>query len=735
MHAPRAAGGITVEKRTGFLYNIIVIRQNHIFVLVLVLSMLFTGLFSTAAVKRNADSNVLVITLDTTRADHIGIYGYDRAQTPHIDAVAGKGVRFEHAYSAVPLTFPSHCTIFTGTLPLYHNVRNNGRYKLPTQIDTLAEILGKKGFITAAFVSSFTVDSRFGLDQGFDIYNDNLVTKKGGVKTYISERPAAMVYEDFAAWFEGHSHKKFFAWVHFFDPHMPYAPPEPYKSQFRDDPYDGEIAYMDAYVGKIIGLLEKEQVLENTLIVLAGDHGEAFGEHGEYGHMMFCYEENLKVPLIFSSVNRLPENKTVEARAGLADIMPTVLDFLEIDWPGHLDGTSLLPVMGGNSADERVFYIESVFPWEALGCAPVKGLIEENYKFIDLPKPELYDLEKDPGEKENVYFKKNIKARRLKQSLDRLISTYDPLKFRSDRKLSPAEERKLRTLGYFSTGRKQPSGNLPDPKEKIGSLTAYIRGNRLRGEGKREEAEAQLKRAIEMNPSFSWPYSTLALVYVENGKTGAAMEILKQGISRNPEEYQLKIDYAMLLQKQSRTGEAVEILEGMLKSGKGMVDTGAEVNYLLADLYARKGDMEKAAVGYREALKTEPGNRVLKQKLVYILHRSGRLSEALAIYRGLEKETPNDPGLWMNLAVIYEQLNHNGRSKSYYEKLIKEKLINDHRVPVRIYYNYALLLAKTGNIKEAVKQMECFIDLCPPGDALKKTAEEHLKKWSNGVGE
>lgn len=652
-------------------------------------------LFGTPPVKKNTGPNVLIITLDTTRADRIGVYGYENAQTPNIDAIARKGVRFQNAYSPVPLTFPAHCSIFTGTLPLYHSVRNNGRYKLPHEIPTLAEILQNRGFITAAFVSSFTVDSRFGLDRGFHTYNDNLVTKKGQVKTYISERPAQLVYEDFAAWFETHSEKRFFAWVHFFDPHMPYAPPEPFKTQFRDNPYDGEIAYMDAYLGKIIRLLEEKQVLENTLIVIAGDHGEAFGEHGEFGHMMFCYEENIKIPLILYSNKELPHNKTITVRANLTDIMPTVLQFLDIPFPSHLDGVPLLPMIKGKSTDNRIFYVETVFPWEALGCAPVKGLLKGKYKFIDLPKPELYDLEKDPGEKENLYFKKNIEAKRLKQTLTHFTAKYDPLKFRAGRQLSPTEERKLRTLGYFSMSAKGPgTGNLPDPKEKIGSLTAYIEGNRLRGEGKREEAVVCFKRAIEINPSFSWPYSTLALVYIESGKTEEALAILKEGISRNPEEYQLKIDYAMLLKDRSRIDEAVKVLEGM-RGPEGimkgaMPDTGAEVHYLLGDLYSQKGDMEKAASDYREALKVEPGNLVLKQKLVYILHRSGKLTDALELYLELEKNSPEDTGLLFNLAVIYEQLNRIDRALLYIER---------------------------------------FIKLYSPDDDLKKTARQYLEKW------
>jgi len=712
-------------------------KGKKIFLSLTLISLVFSicsfYLFCKSPVKKYPDVNVLIITLDTTRVDRIGIYGYKPARTPHIDAIAREGVRFENAYTPVPLTLPSHCSIFTGTIPLYHNVRNNGRYRLPEQVDTLAEILKRRGFLTAAFVSSFTVDSRFGLDQGFDTYNDHLLVKKGLVKTYHSERPASLVFEDFSFWFKIHSsknkNKKFFAWVHFFDPHLPYSPPEPFKSRFQKNPYDGEIAFMDVYVGKIIDLLKEKQVLQRTLIVIAGDHGEAFGEHGEFGHMMFCYEENLKVPLIVYCHNRLPGNRKIVSRANLTDILPTILDFLGITIPSHqhLQGTSLLPLIeeGKIEVEERIFYIESLFPKESLGCAPVRGLITGDFKFIDLPRPELYNLEKDPCEKENLFLKKNATANKLKHTLFQFIKQYDALalRFKSGRTLSLEDERKLKSLGYFSTSQKRSEvGKPPDPKDKVDSLTEFIKGNRSRGEGKIDEALLHFNRAIEMSPTFSWPYSTLALVYFENGKIEEAIKVLKKGIARNPEEYQLRIDYAMLLKKQSRFDEAIKILHAL--DIQGPVDSGTEINYLLGDLYTEKGDIERAILSFQKALETEPENQVIKKKLVYLLHKSQKFSKALEIYLELEKAAPNDTGLLFNMAVLYDQLGKYILSKSYYKKLISKK------PPVRAYFSYAVLLAKTGDLKEALKQMRRFIDNYSPNDALKKSARQYLKEWN-----
>ncbi|GAH87365.1 unnamed protein product, partial [marine sediment metagenome] len=233
-----------------------------------------------------------------TRTDRLGCYGYQKAKTQNLDSIAANGVLFMNAYCQVPLTTPSHCSILTGTYPLYHQVRNNGNYSLSPDLTTLAEILKGRGFQTAAFVSSFTVDSRLGLDQGFDVYDDNFVEGQA-FKSLNSERKAENVFASFSRWLDQNQSGQFFCWVHFFDPHLPYDPPSPFREEFPDDPYDGEIAYMDHYTGKVVEKLREKKLLGRTLIILAGDHGEAFGEKEEVGHGIFLYEGTMRVPLLF----------------------------------------------------------------------------------------------------------------------------------------------------------------------------------------------------------------------------------------------------------------------------------------------------------------------------------------------------------------------------------------------------------------------------------------------------
>ncbi|MFC2158560.1 sulfatase, partial [Acidobacteriota bacterium] len=258
----------------------------------------------TTVITRNSDINVLLITLDTTRADRLGCYGYSKAKTPFLDFLAQNGVRFSNAYCQVPLTLPSHCSILTGTYPTFHNVHNNGTYSLDPSHLTMTEVLQSKDFQTGAFLASFSVDSRFGLDQGFDLYDDNF-QEGSPFKAVNSERTAEDVYSRFSAWLDEFHTQQFFSWVHFFDPHLPYRPPDSYAIDFSENPYDGEIAYMDSYIGAVIKKLRDKNILGKTLIIIAGDHGEGLGDKVETGHGIFLYDNVMRVPLIFYAENLL----------------------------------------------------------------------------------------------------------------------------------------------------------------------------------------------------------------------------------------------------------------------------------------------------------------------------------------------------------------------------------------------------------------------------------------------
>ena len=333
--------------------------QNRIFfyvipqvVVVIIISWIFISFKNKDEVKKSDDLNVLLVTLDTTRADRVGCYGYKKAKTPNLDFLAANGVMFSDAYCQVPLTLPSHCSLLTGTYPLYNQVHNNGFYYLDHSHLTLAEVLREEGFKTAAFVSSFTVDSRFGIDQGFDSYDDTFDADEI-LKNFRSEKRAEKVFTSFSHWLDRNFDQKFFCWVHFFDPHVPYDPPSPFKEEFPERPYDGEIAYMDYYIGRIVDKLKTKNIFDKTFIILAGDHGEAFGEKDEIDHGYFIYDATLRIPLILHFPKRLPSNKVVESRARLIDIAPTVLEMLTIPVVKEIQGVCSIKHISSLKADMK----------------------------------------------------------------------------------------------------------------------------------------------------------------------------------------------------------------------------------------------------------------------------------------------------------------------------------------------------------------------------------------------
>ncbi len=676
--------------------------------------------FSQKQVEINNHSNVLLITLDTTRADKIGIYGCKDVKTPNIDSLAMEGVRFENAYSSVPITFPSHCSIFTGTYPLYHKARNNGNYFLPQKIETLTEILKRNGYTTSAFISSFTVDSRFGLDQGFDVYHDDFLIKNKG---YNSERPAELVYKDFSQWFGKNFQKKFFTWVHFFDPHSPYAPPEPYKTEYSSNPYLGEIAYADFYVGKIVELLKANHVFENTLIIIAGDHGEAFGEHKEFGHQVFCYEENLKVPLIFYAKDGLHGNLRFIEKVNLIDIMPTLLDFIQLSIPAFVQGFSLMPLINDEKIKERDFYIESVYSREALGCAPIKGNIQKDFKFIDLPKPELYNLKTDPEEKNNLISKHPILLNKLKYQLNELIKIHSTLEFNSQRKLSQEEKNRLASLGYISaTQRKNNTQMLPDPKDGIEGYNEFFKGVQLARKKNFNEAEKYFKKAISITPFFVVPYGSLARIYQDSGRSDDAIRLFKKGIENNPDGHFLKFEYAQLLLELNRIDDAEIMLKKIEKLN--LIDLGIQIHTLLGDINFIKKKYEQSINDYKKVLNIEPENRYIKKSLGHIFHISNRFPEALNIYLELENEDPKDLDLSNSIAILYIQMNELDKAENYFERLI-----NNYPNVADIYYNYAGLLAKRGKFKRAISTMEKFMFLYKKDDLKKGKAQQYIKEW------
>jgi arylsulfatase A-like enzyme len=406
-------------------------------------------------------TSLVIITLDTTRADRLSVYGFNNVPMPGLERLAREGVVFDRATSVAPLTLPAHCSLFTGLFPPAHGVRDNADGALAAEQTTLAEMLRARGFQTAAFVSSVVLDADRGLAQGFDHYSAVSRPAPSTRSAGPPRRPADAVVNDALQWIEAHDDKPFFAWVHLYDAHRPYEPPEPFRSQY-DDPYLAEIAFADSQIARLLATLEDRKVLDRTIVVAVGDHGESLGEHGERDHGIFVYESSMQVPLIVRVPGLAP--RRVGTLVSLVDIVPMLLDLFQIPAPSHLDGLSLAPALRGQAMPERELYGESMYP-SRFGWSPLRMVRDTRLKYIDAPRPELYDLEADPFEQHDISSQRPLVVAGMRARLDAIGAE----KRAGIPGSSPSDEtlRALASLGYVSGRTAAPPSSALDPKDFI----------------------------------------------------------------------------------------------------------------------------------------------------------------------------------------------------------------------------------------------------------------------------
>jgi arylsulfatase A-like enzyme/Tfp pilus assembly protein PilF len=659
----------------------------------------FRLLISPNPVKKDSSLNVLLVTLDTTRADRLGCYGYKKARTPNLDRLAAEGVRFSDVYCQVPLTTPSHCSILTGTYPIYHQVHNNGSYVLRPELVTLAEVLKEHGFGTAAFVGSFTVDSRFGLAQGFDVYDDKFAEGQA-FKALNSERKADKVFAAFSGWLNKNQAQPFFCWVHFYDPHLPYDPPAPYNEEFAASPYDGEIAYVDFYLGKTIEALREKNLLAKTLIVVAGDHGEAFGEKIEAGHGIFLYDGTMKVPLILYAQDHLPAGRIVGSRVRLIDIMPTILDMLSIPAGRQVQGTSLLPFAGKGKKTDLSSYLETYFPRENYGWSELVGLVDGDWKYIKAPREELYNLKSDPGETKNVLGREPKVAADMRAELVDLIAR-DSSEIESEKRaLSAAENEKLRSLGYVGYSTETSSGPLPDPKDMTGELEMNQEAEQLELAGNYSEAAKIYEAILKLRPGAPTSYINLALVQAKMSQFEAAVGVLEQGVSRIPGSEMLMARLAHTYMVMGRLKKALDAWQALLVIDPRYFDALLASGWILDFM----GKGEEARAYFERALEVEPENRFLRKYYAMNLGKGGDLKAAISVYERLAQDYPDDYEVFQDLGTAY---GYAGDLSRAIDSL--KKAISLHPTP-SAYFNLAVALRKVGSIEEAVKTLRLYLE-------------------------
>ncbi|HPB58606.1 MAG TPA: sulfatase-like hydrolase/transferase [Candidatus Saccharicenans sp.] len=646
--------------------------------------------------------NLLLITLDTTRADHLGCYGNKQARTPNLDRLAAEGWRFNRVYCSAPLTLPSHATILTGLEPVAHGVRNNGHY-LAAGIKTITEVLVDRGYKTAAFVSSFSVDSRFGLDRGFESYDDTF-EENLPFKTNNAERRAEATFARFSAWLEKNYQNKFFSWVHYFDPHLPYDPPSPYKEDFASQPYDGEIAYMDFYVGKIVEALQAKGLLDKTIIIIAGDHGEGLGDKVEKGHGLFLYEETVRVPLIIWNKKIFPKPGTANETVRLLDIAPTILELCGAEVSQlPVQGKSLLPIMEKKERKDRTALIETFYPRENFGWSELVALVEDRWKYIQCPRPELYDLKADPEERKNLFDSSPEITARLKKQLesDLLLAGGQGIN-RPSGSSGPtaADTEKLRSLGYLSFAPARASSTFPDPKEKIDLLNLIQQAQAAEYQENYAEAEQLYLKILAEVPDSPASYVNLAIAQARQRKMEEAIETLKKGLKRLSDSEILLVRLGHTYLVSGKLSEAFSTMNQVLKLNPRNVDALT----VCAGILDTSGRKEEAQKYYEQALAIEPESKYLRMSYAGSLASSGKLREAIEIYKKLIDDYPGDQAFYQFIGIAYSYLGEHDEAIFYLKQAIAIS-------PTRSgYFNLAVACQKAGLAREAIEYYKLYLE-------------------------
>ncbi len=618
--------------------------------------LLVTGILT--ACGRDDRLNVYLVTLDTTRADHLGCYGHEGIETPHIDRLAAAGTRYDNAFTPVPITLPAHTSIMTGTYPVYHGVRVNSGFYVPDEMLTLAEILRGEGYDTAAVVGAFPLDSQTGIDQGFDLYDDNYPSslEQGRhplLRRFFDERPAAEVSRAALAWLGERRQRPFFLWTHYFDPHQPRSPPSPYRERYAAMPYDGEIASVDEAVGQILLQLEKDGLLKRTLVVLSADHGEGLGDHGEATHALLLYSSTLRVPLIVRDPGH-PGAAAVTTPVSTVDIFPTILKRLGLDVPAASQGLEL-PRSDTEVDAEREIYSETLYGRLFYGWSPLDRLTADSRVVIRGPRLELYDRSFDAGEENDLSTAQSLALTALARRLARRKSALADGGHRFSRgRASDQARARLAALGYLSDGSGTDPGadgidaTRPDPASTMEVFNLDMEAGTHLDARRFELAVPVLERAEKLDPANPALLKSLAQAHLGMGALERARRALDKLLGIAPEHVAAHLLLARYHQTRGEVVQALALLERAVELDPADVST----RLLLAHQLEDAGELAAAESAYRALLDTQGDHTLAMNGLAALLHRRGETAAAVELLETLLKAQPFFAPACLNLGVI-----------------------------------------------------------------------------------
>jgi arylsulfatase A-like enzyme/Tfp pilus assembly protein PilF len=661
--------------------------------------------------------SVLLVSIDTLRADAVGAYGNRAAQTPWMDRLAAGGVRFETARAHNVVTLPSHANLLSGRYPLAHGIRDNSGFRFPAGTPTLATILREHGYRTAAFVGAFPLDSRFGLDAGFEVYDDRL----GGGETRpglrIAERPGTRVVEAAARWLKEQGDAPVFCFVHLYEPHFPYVPPPPFAERFAGRPYHGEVAAADAALEPLLRPVFEAGKAGRTLVVLTSDHGEALGDHGEETHGLLAYEATLRVPLVLFAPSVFGA-AVAQTPARHVDVLPTVLDFLGVEAPGGLDGVSLRRIVGQGPAAAPPTYFEALSASLNRGWAPLQGLVDQRWKYIDLPIPELYDLGEDPGEKRNLAAARPADADRLRRALEGLRA--------GDRKAPRETEsaetvKRLRALGYVAGGGAKPKDRYTeadDPKRLIAldGLSSEMLSRYWAGD--LEGALAAGQEILRQRPDD--PLVHLQFAYLERarGNLDAALAAARRTVALRPADAESAALLGVYLTEAGRPAETIALLEPFLAQPRPDLDVLTAHGMALAQLQRRKEALEVFA----RAAAVDPSNAIVKVNAGTVHLMEGQLAQARAAFEQALALDPDVARAHNSLGVVAARENRMADAVEHWKRAVAL----DPR-DYQTLFNLGSVLHRQGRRQEARPYLEAYVRVAPARQEAQDVAR--VRAW------
>ncbi len=696
------------------------------------------------AERRLPGLSVLLITIDTLRADHLGCYADTAPATPALDRLATEGVLFSRCYSQTPLTLPAHTTLLSGTYPPYHQVRDNGGFVVPKTLRLLPEVFRERGYATSAFVAAYVLHSKWGLARGFDHYGDRFdLNRSPDLSLSSIQRPASEVLTEARGWLAGIGDRPFFSWIHLYDPHAPYKPPPPFDALYRHRPYAGEVASVDRELGSFFDFLRRQGLWDRLLVVVTGDHGEMLGEHGEETHGYFIYDSAVHVPLIVRAPFPFPV-KRIDPPVEHADLLPTLLDALKLPIPQGNQGQSMVPLLlGKGDAGFQSAYTESWYPRLHFGWAELKGRYRGDWKIIDAPQPELYRWPDDRKEGDNLFWKRAVAAKQEREGLAAQLARMErgalaPVTFREEDRESMD---KLAALGYL-TGPVDTRGQTSriDPKAKLEIYVDLTRAKALSGEDRLPEALALVEKLLAADDGVVDAHLLRGNLLYKQQRFSAALDSYRKVLELRPDYNFAMLNLLNTLKNLGDIGKLESEIRGFMKvfpqdamlhfelgearflrkdypGALPSFERAVALDPMLSrawnrigEVYFLRRDYEKAGAAYRQAATVSPAQKRTHFDLALLAEAAGRPAEAEAEYRQELALAPQAFQAAYNLAELLRARGRGDEAAPFYRQAAE----GNPRFNIPLFMLAKHLFDRRLDLDEAVRLCERGVAIKPP---------------------